>query len=351
MIGKDRNYLSFQSEEGLMKVLKDFGVQWLASLFLIFYVPCQALPTQQNFITHEFSGGRFGDNLLSYLHAKWLSHRYQIPMVYKPFLYSSELVLDDVELHYNLGNLWKYKTIYIREELDLNSINRDLSLKEAPRLYVCPYFPECSWERANLKSLDGGQWHFFPVDWKNPEFRSILKTLIAPKEKDKYFLTLPPRDKISIAIHFREGGGYDTGDWALYNLMKAPPLDFYIEGLSQVVKLFPDKALYCYLFTDALDPALVVNALKQSLPPEADVTFGCREVGNAHNKNVLDDFFSFFEFDVLIHPKSNFSLIPSLIHDYAVTYSPVFGKREGNQVVIHEVKFEIHEELYKRLME
>lgn len=321
------------------------------STILVLCFPFYSLPAQQNFVTHEFSGGRFGDNLLSYLHAKWISYQYQVPILYKPFPYSSELALDDLELHYNVGNYWKYKMMYIREGFDLDSLGANCSSKESPRLYVCPYFPECSWERAHLKSLDGGQWYFFPVDWKNFEFRSVLKTLIAPKQKEKYYLTVPPRDKISIAIHFREGGGYDTGDWALYNPMKAPPLDFYIEGLAQVVKLFPGKPLYCYLFTDALNPSLAVEMFKSSLPSDIDITFACREVGNAHDKNVLDDFFSFFEFDVLIHPKSNFSLIPALIHDYAVTYSPVSGKREGNRIVITEVKFEINEELYKRLME
>ena len=43
-------------------------------------------------ITYELSDGRFGDNLLSYLHAKWISHEKKIPLLYKPFTFSNELI-------------------------------------------------------------------------------------------------------------------------------------------------------------------------------------------------------------------------------------------------------------------
>lgn len=327
-----------------MKTLVALFFKALCVSLLSFSVPLYSLQSQQDFITYEFSGGRFGDNLLAYLHAKWVSYRHQIPLLYKPFLYSSQLALHDIEKHYYPGDYQQYSEIYICEESDMKFTSMNTS-----RLYICPYFPECPWERSHLKGPTGGQWSHFQVDWQNPGFRAELKQLIALKRN--YPLITPPENRISIAIHFREGGGYDTGDVALFFMTKVPPFTFYLEGLSQVVKFFPGKPLYCYLFTDAQNPLQYIKIFKQSLPPEIDIVFDCRTDCNSHNKNVLEDFFSLFNFDVLIHPQSNYSLVPSLIHDYAITYSPLSGTRDGTTVMIDKVKCEISEGSYKRLMQ
>ncbi len=311
---------------------------------LFFCFSLSALSPQKNLITYEFSGGRFGDNLLSYLHAKWISYRYQIPLLYKPFPYSSQLKLHDVELQYCPENYPAYrKEVYMRDGFCMNFF-QDKSLC----LYICPYFPENSWEQIHSRGPSGEPWYHFLVDWQDVEFREIVKNLISLKRQ--YPLTVPPQDKINIAIHFREGGGYDSEDVIFDFMTKIPPLDFYIKGLSRVIKLFPGKSFYCHLFTDALNPQQTIQIFRESLPEEVDITFGCREKGNVHNKNVLEDFFSLFEFDVLVHPQSNFSLIPSLIHDYAITYSPFSARRDGINVVIDQVKLEINEGLYEQLL-
>src|SRR5579863_5779102 len=51
-------------------------------------------------ITWEPNGGRFGDNLLSYSRAKWLSYQFNIPVLYLPFKYSDQLMLHEQELMY-----------------------------------------------------------------------------------------------------------------------------------------------------------------------------------------------------------------------------------------------------------
>lgn len=328
-----------------MKLSRSIVFKSLCCVFLFFYFPLYSLSSQKSFITYEFSGGRFGDNLLSYLHAKWISYRYQIPMLYKPFPYSSQLALHDLEIHYCPENYPAYKKeVYMRDGFSMNFF-QDKSFC----LYICPYFPENSWEQIHSKGSCGEPWYHFLVDWQDLEFREIVKNLISLKRQ--YLLTVPPQDKISIAIHFREGGGYDTEDVIFDFMTKIPPLDFYVKGLARVIKLFPGKSFYCHLFTDALDPQKTIQILKESLPEEIDITFGCREKGNVHNKNVLEDFFSLFQFDVLVHPQSNFSLIPSLIHDYAITYSPFSAKRDGANVIIDKVKFEINEEVYTQLLQ
>ncbi len=58
---------------------------------------------------------------------------------------------------------------------------------------------------------------------------------------------------VSIAIHIREGGGFDTDHTRLDDPLKLPPLPYYIEALSRAIALFPEQKIYCHLFTDAGD--------------------------------------------------------------------------------------------------
>ena len=109
-------------------------------------------------VTYTFSGGRFGDNLLSYLHAKWIAYQYQIPLLYRPFNYSQYLVLDDRELKYVASSAQLY-----------------------PRLYTSPYFPEDPHEYKNGLDANGVPWSGFEVNWKDPGFRKVVKEMIAPK--------------------------------------------------------------------------------------------------------------------------------------------------------------------------
>lgn len=316
------------------------------SLFFLNMVcaPLSCCAEQQIFVTYDFSGGRFGDNLLAYLHAKWISYQYEIPLLYIPFPLSSELILDNFESPYDPV---AYEHLH---KIDIEGkFNKELLLDHAPTLFTCPYFPECEWERASFKGPHGEPWPYFQTDWESPEFRKILKALVAPKQP--YPLTIPPQETINIAIHFREGGGYDITDTAFPFITKFPPIEFYINGLLKAVELFKGKSLYCYVFSDALNPPEMVSQLADSVPFETQITFDCRSENNRHDQNVLSDFFSLFHFDVLIHPQSNFSSIPSLIHDYAMTYTPLSGYRNESIVTIDKVKCKINQTLYKKLMQ
>ena len=48
-------------------------------------------------VTYTFSGGRFGDNLLSYSRAKYVASLYGIPLLYIPFPYSDYLMMHNLE--------------------------------------------------------------------------------------------------------------------------------------------------------------------------------------------------------------------------------------------------------------
>ncbi len=263
-------------------------------------------------VTYEFSGGRFGDNLLSYLHAKWISYTHQIPVLYKSFPLSSELSLHDIEAPYTHGQGRTRR--HIGQGIDPNR----------SYLYICPYFPEDEIEKP--------EYFYFELDWENEHFRAQCLELIAPKSSLK--LTKLQENAINIAIHVREGGGFDHDDMKQKFPRKLPPLEFYRTGLAAVLKLLPGKPIYCHIFTDARVPQLILESFKAVFPT---IKFGCRQGFNSHDRNVLEDFFSLFQFDILIRPQSNFSIIPSLLHDFAIVHTP-YGTK-------------INEPLYRRLFE
>lgn len=285
----------------------------------------------ESFVTYEFSGGRFGDCLLSYLHAKWLSYTHQIPLLYRPFPYSSELALHAKERRYQPFYLLKYPM------LKLGASRPSPTGEEC--IYECPYFPtrpDNEWEDP--------QAYRFLIDWKNEEFKKIVREMIAPIQPLQ--LTVPPKDCISIALHVREGGGFEKG---LFHFpLKLPPLSFYLEGFLKVLAEFEGLSIYCYLFTDALDPAKLAAKLEEVVPTGASVRIDYRKENNHHAANVLEDFFSFFYFDVLIFPQSNYSGVAAVMGDFAITYFPIGFSREKKKVVITESHLERNEALYER---
>lgn len=296
---------------------------------------------KQNYLTYEYFGGRFGDNLMAYLHAKWLSFQSKIPLLYKPFPYSSELVLDDVEFKYDPKCQKDFEEVRFRknDHLDLDSSNFS-------KIYTVHYFPESTWEKSRGTRHNGKPWvDYFSVDWKNLEFRKQVQNLIQPKEN--LSLLIPPKDLINIAIHFREGGGFDQNISDLNLPLKFPPLDFYIGALLEMIDLFKGQPIYCFLFTDAKKPKEYLEKIRAALPADTNVVLECRSTDNSWDKNVLEDFFSLFQFDALIYPQSHFSMVPALIHDYTATCTVAYDFWEQDRLV---TQLDLDKELYERCL-
>jgi len=284
---------------------------------------------QRKLVTYSFSGGRFGDRLLSYIHAKWISYYHGIPLLYKPFIYSDQLVLHKEERS-------DFKKKHLRPITPKPNKNMNYN-GPGKFLYTIPYFPESTWELTKGNT----SWYHFCVDWKNEGFRQELKRLIHPLYLTS-FLDIPI-DCISVALHIREGGGFDHADvWTSYP-MKFPPQTYYIEQLRKISELFPNRRLYAHIFTDHSNPKELVEGYKQNLK-NLDIEFGYREAGNSHSSYVLEDFFEMMRFDCLIMPDSNFSMIPAKMGDYKVVIRPIDFTVTKGIVYIDKVNVEISTE-------
>jgi len=278
-------------------------------------------------VTYEYGPGRFGDNLLSYIHAKWLAYKLNLPLLYKPFMYSELLMIHEREYLYTNTIELNFGTIINAGKILPNAINKKSVL------YLVPYFPESKWELTGCLNFVGEPWDYFSVDWNDKGFIKELKKVIQPKIPIKPMHL--PKNRISVAVHVRRGGNHDTPETIPAFPLKFLPDEFYIEHIKKLYFLCKEKPLYVFIFTDDNNPPDIVNRFHKHLK-ELDIQFNCRKQGNSDTNNVLEDFFALAQFDCLIHSESNFSLIMSKMNHYQVSiYPDSFYKKDGKIIYDH----------------
>jgi hypothetical protein len=288
----------------------------------------------QKAVTYEQSPGRFGDNLLSYIHAKWISYKYAIPLLYKPFVYSDRLVMHTGEPWYTNALQKTFSRCIILGK------NRSVKLTDSSStLYLVPYFPESKSERNNGVSFTGGAWDYFEVDWDDQGFIAELRKMIVPIQPIKRMVL--PAGRITVAIHARKGGIHDTPETLPIFPLKFLPDEFYIAQIKRLYDLLDKRPLYVHIFTDDHAPAVIMRKFQQSLK-DLDIMWGCREHGNSETANVIEDFFAMDQFDCLIHSESNFSFIMNKINNYMISIYPDSFHREGESIIYDTTNVQVN---------
>ncbi len=260
-------------------------------------------------VTTDKGGGRLGDQLIGYLHAKWISYHYGIPLLLNPFPYADQLKLYYAERKLTDADFHKYDHV-LQPKGGMNIDFED----NISALYVIPYFPEAKWEHAPENN-----WYYFPVDWNDKKFKRKIQSLVKPL-KWKPYLKLP-KDRITVAVHVRQGGGFDDDNTRRGAPLKLPPESYYIEQIKNLFALLGNKPIYVYIFTDDKQPEKIVERFTDATN-YLDIQYECRTQGNSHDSNVLEDLFEMARFDCLIRPASNFSIVASKIGNYKIVISP-----------------------------
>ena len=109
-------------------------------------------------VTYTLSGGRLGDNLLSYCHAKWISFYYDIPLLYYPFAYSDQLMLHEQETLLTQNLINSFDAL-----VDISKVPSYIIEPDKNILYIVPFFSESIIERSRYS-------YFFETGWKNETF-------------------------------------------------------------------------------------------------------------------------------------------------------------------------------------
>lgn len=258
-------------------------------------------------VVPTLSGGRFGDALVATIVGLYFACKHGFGFRYPVFPFSEQLRLGQYyEPFFRDGEFTQY--VMYSKHVDLEKL-RD----KGHVLLLVPYFPISESEYTVPHS-----WQPFPIDWENKDFIRELRKVIAPRQHIP--LLYPPKDKTSVAVHVRRGGGFDKNISDGLIRYKIPYDEFYIEQIRKMVELVGADA-YFYLFTDDPEPAKLAQLYKDALNIPG-LEFHFRDVGNRHDANVLEDFFSLLNFDCLIRSESNFSLVAEKIGDFKIVLSP-----------------------------
>lgn len=313
--------------------------------FILFFMSFQqfiiSLPTSA--ITYiaqgeKGGGGRLGDQLWKYCKAKWISHYYKIPLLYKPFKYSDQLVLHEQESHYKQED----KARFIKNVVISNVRSDRAIMSDANILYEIVF-------NASIKhayKLENGKTttirDLFSACALDKNFSKKLKELIKPAIKINK--VSPPINMITVAVHVRKGGGYDPPLFSRSidfidkkRPKKFPPDSYYIEQIKKLSNMYEDAPMYIHIFTDDPHPEKIAKKYEAEVGA-SNLCFGYREQDNHYDTNVLEDFFSMADFDCLIRPGSNFSKIAQLIGNHQVIIFPEHAKWEGDKLFIDGVK-------------
>jgi hypothetical protein len=320
-------------------------------------------------VTYLLDGGRLGDKLLSYLHAKWVSHVYKIPLLYKPFPYSDQLILHTQEIQYNSYDLGKFSHFFELKK------NQQLVVNPSSQtLYTIPYFPE---SREELQAPEPGlnannlipnlgnlrkEFPYFEVDWSDREFLHKIRQMIKPL--NTLSLIKPPQDgRINVAVHVRKNsGGYDLP--LLHDLpaeqynpdqvyvdvifpLKHAPDEYFMENIKKIYNLYK-QPLYVFLFTDDPNPSSILEKYKRTINNK-NITIECRMSGdNNHYSNVLEDLFSILNFDCFIRADSNLTIVASKLIDFQVLITPAHHRWEGRKLIIDKVDVAIRPDILNK---
>lgn len=310
-------------------------------------------------------GGRLGDNLLIYIKARWVAHQMGIPFYYKPFKYSDKFMMHELDEQWNSSRMEDF--LYVENICEKNKRYRDLYInvenyikKDEKILYVIHYFFHPYNWGSEPELYDSQEISMWKNMMEDVEFRRELKKVLHSRTKLTEINF--PKDRITVAVHIRKGGGYDgkpllslqeyndgidkqndichcRADRLNYMdkayPLKFPPDAYYINQIKRISEMFDHAPMYVHIFTDDQDPVILMQKYKKAVAC-ANIEFGCREKGNHHDQHVLEDLFAMATCDCLIRSGSNFPQIAQLIGNHKVVIYPKSAQWK-NVLLINDV--------------
>ncbi len=288
-------------------------------------------------VTYFWGGGRFGDKIISYTVAKFISYKFNIPLLLKPFKYSLMLRLGREEKKYSREIVKQFKggVIPFKKEEDIIAHAKDNVIFENRGFRI----DGCSSLIQTIECILQDQY-----------FMTELKHMLQPVVPIPQ-ITLPS-GKVTVAVHIRKGGGFDQ---ALNSIqyydsnivsnrfyadqrwpLKFPPEQYYVDQIKKISILFDDVPLFVYIFTDDRNPSKLLNRIKKAVNKN-NITFSCRNRGNAYNAHVVEDFYNMARFDCFIRSGSNFGLAAQLLGNHEVIIYPKHLKWVGKKLIVDEV--------------
>jgi hypothetical protein len=343
----------------------------MKNIILVLSILCSNIHAQSSitYLDDNAWGGRLGDKLIMFTKAKWVAHYCNLPFYYKPFKYSDNLAMHDLELQFSPKIKQSYRSTQ-QYEIVHGPLEQYIS-SQANKLYIIHYFfglPD--WTRTQ-ELYDSQEIMLWSEMIHDQSFINELKKVIRPRNSSTLSIFTPPADKLSVAVHVRKGGGFDHPliSPQIYDLnslsdlksearmtkgeiadkvwpLKFVPDQFYIDQIKRLSELCNDIPMYVHIYTDDLNPKNIIT-LYTRMVNKPNITFDCRETNNHHDLHVLEDMFSIANYDCLIRGGSNFPQIAQLIGNHKIVIYPLSCKWSRNTLVIDEVGTYIHPDAHQ----
>ncbi len=309
-------------------------------------------------ISNKGDCGWLGDQLINYIKAKYIAHKYKIPFRLKPFQNSGYLMLGRVEPKLTTKNL-----IGIKDEMQINPQSRanyDIS-------YYCQI--EDWTVRPNIYNMH--------TVLQDEHFIDSLRQLIRPIHVPNLFSY---QDDITVAVHVRKvlktdkasvaslqlydytaldystrqlysldhlgthvlpgvpkPDQYTNFDW--YTPFKFVPDQFYIDQIIKLCSELSEKNILVYIFTNDPNPGGLVAKYKE-LINMPNITY---KYTQNFNNEIFNDLYLMSQFDYLIRGGSNFSQIPDLLGKHKKVISPQnfawYKNNEGKNCLVVETVY------------
>lgn len=268
-------------------------------------------------ITYEYCAGRFGDKLLGYAQARYLSYATSLPFLSRPFPNSEYLTIEYQSLPFAQQASQYQSVFHIRSAETLTEFFRKIGDPATPpTLFMVDYFPsdtsEWDWPYTWWTSA-------LVIPWNEEGFAHYLKKSLEPKT---LIPDLTVEGRLNVADHIRFLSGQDGVDSIISFPLKHPKLDYHERQIRRVYELNGKKPMHVFLFSDTKTPLVFLEQIRSRFK-DADILFNIQVLENPDINYVIQDFFAMQKFDVLIATQSNFSMMASRLGDFDMVIFPV----------------------------
>ena len=286
---------------------------------------------QKHAITYQ-GGDRFGDRMLVYAQARYLSYLTSVPFLYRPFIYSDQVTIDCEARLFDQCQKEYQRTITVDSSASLVDFLHVIDNPQAaPTLFIIDYFPSdiSEWDLARTMKV------LLDIPWQDKGFHTYLQKVASPR------IAIPNFRKegvLNVADHVRTLSGNDTADTSSTTLpLKHPNLAYHKNQIRRIYHLNQQKPMHVFIFSDTKNPAELVKDFRQTFAG-THIEFGIQMLENADTNYAVQDFFAMQQFDVLIVTQSNFSMMASRIGEFDAVISPVHVRGTYPNVQVDRIK-------------